>query len=308
MSSIDLLPENNLYAMVEEFEKLFLLWVTPFYVLLILSEIILSNSIHWKSYKTYSFRDSITNFYLMLTNMGIDFLMRGLSVFCLLFAFNYHLFEISLNPVIYWILLFLAEDLIFYWIHRSEHKVRLFWAVHVTHHSSSKFNFTTGFRSSVFQPIYRFIWFLPLAFIGFNPFDLFIIFSITQTYGILLHTNYVKKLGFLEYFLVTPSHHRVHHASNVEYLDKNMGMCLIIWDKMFGTFQVELDELKAEFGLYQKTVSTNPKDTIFHEFISIFQDLRRPLNWKTKINYLFKPPGWSHDGSTKTSEQLRAEN
>lgn len=293
--------------MVQEFEKIALLWVTPVYVVLILGEIILSNTSHWKVKKTYTFIDTVTNLYLMLTNVVIDILMRGITVFCLLYAFEHHLFNVNFNPFFYWVSLFLLEDFIFYWIHRSEHKIRLFWAVHVTHHSSDKFNFTTGFRSSVFQPIYRFVWFIPLTFLGFHPFDLFIIFSLTQTYGILLHTNYVKKLGYLEYFLVTPSHHRVHHASNVEYLDKNMGMCLIIWDKFFGTFQAEMNEVKTEFGLYQKTVSARPLDTIFHEFVSISDDLKKPLSLKTKLNYLIKPPGWSHDGSSKTSEELRAE-
>ena len=243
----------------------------------------------------------------MIANMGIDVLMRGISLFALLFAFDQHLFDLKVYPVLYWISLFLLEDIIFYWIHRSEHKIRLFWAVHVTHHSSEKFNLTTGFRSSVFQPIYRFLWFIPLCFIGFHPFDIFIIFSITQTYGILLHTNLIDKLGFLEYFLVTPSHHRVHHASNVEYLDKNMGMCLIIWDKLFGTFQAELADVKPKFGLYEKTISAKPQETIFHEFSSIVKDLKRPLSFSERLKYLFKPPGWSHDGSTKTSEELRSE-
>ncbi|MFN5418134.1 MAG: sterol desaturase family protein [Flavobacteriia bacterium] len=296
--------------MVQEFEKLFILWSAPIYVILILGEIILSNWINVKNntgLKNYTFIDTLTNVYLMVANMGIDVLMRGISLFSLLFAYEHHIFELKTNPVLYWISLFLLEDIIFYWIHRSEHKIRLFWAVHVTHHSSEKFNLTTGFRSSVFQPIYRFLWFIPLCFIGFHPFDIFIIFSITQTYGILLHTNLIDRLGFLEYFLVTPSHHRVHHASNVEYLDKNMGMCLIIWDKLFGTFQAELDAVKPKFGLYEKTISAKPQETIFHEFSSIVKDLKRPLSFSERLKYLFKPPGWSHDGSSKTSEELRSE-
>lgn len=290
--------------MVQEFEKAFLMWVTPFYVVIILGEIILSN---WRLKKNYTLKDTLTNLYLMLSNMGVDVLMRGISVFCLLYFYKHRLFNPESSPVLYWIGIFLLEDFIFYWIHRSEHKIRLFWAVHVTHHSSDKFNLTTGFRSSVFQPVYRFIWFLPLSFFGFHPFDLFIIFSITQTYGILLHTNFVGKLGFLEYFLVTPSHHRVHHASNVEYLDRNMGMCLIIWDRLFGTFQAEMEHIKTEFGLYKKEIADNPINTIFHEFIDINHDLKKELTFRQKLKYLFNPPGWSHDGSTKTSEELRKE-
>jgi sterol desaturase/sphingolipid hydroxylase (fatty acid hydroxylase superfamily) len=141
--------------------------------------------------------------------------------------------------------------------------------------------------------------------LGFEPFDIFIMYSITQTYGILVHTKTVHKMGILEHFLVTPSHHRVHHASNVEYLDKNMGMILIIWDKLFGTFQAELDHVPMEFGLYEKEINHNPATVIFHEWKAIFSDVKNAKGIKNKWHYLTKPPGWSHDGSTLTSEELR---
>lgn len=288
--------------MVDHVEKLIIFISTPIYVFLILGEIILSN---WHNRKLYSVGDTIQNLYLMLSNMGIDVLMRGITLFVLLFFFDYRLVSWDTNSWYYWMLLFLAEDFIFYWIHRIDHVVRFFWAIHVTHHSSERFNLTTGFRSSVFQPVYRFIWFIPLVFLGFKPFDIFIMYSITQTYGILVHTKAVKKLGILEYFLVTPSHHRVHHASNVEYLDKNMGMILIIWDKLFGTFQAEIDGLPIQYGLYEKQVTQNPVNVIFHEWVSIFRDVKQAKGLKNKWGYLTKPPGWSPDGSTMTSRELR---
>jgi sterol desaturase/sphingolipid hydroxylase (fatty acid hydroxylase superfamily) len=290
--------------MVNEVEKWFILVSTPLFVILILGEIIFT---HLHNRKTYSVSDTATNVYLMLANMGIDVLMRGVSVFVLVLAYENRFFDLSSNTWYYWLILFLLEDLIFYWIHRVDHMIRLFWAVHVTHHSSEKYNLTTGFRSSVFQPVYRFLWFIPLGLFGFKTFDIFIMFSITQTYGILVHTNQIKKLGFLEYILVTPSHHRVHHASNVEYLDKNMGMCLIIWDQLFGTFQPEIDGIEPKFGLYEKTIKNHPIDTVFHEFKSIISDFKKKIPLKIKLNYLLNPPGWSHDGSTKTSEQIRKE-
>ncbi|MDR0802393.1 sterol desaturase family protein [Fluviicola sp.] len=288
--------------MVDYIEKLIIFISTPIYVVLILGEIILSN---WYNRKLYTFGDTVQNLYLMLANMGVDVLMRGITLFVLLFFFDYHLVNWDASSWYYWALLFLAEDFIFYWIHRTDHVVRFFWAIHVTHHSSDKYNLTTGFRSSVFQPVYRFIWFIPLVFLGFEPFDIFIMYSITQTYGILVHTKAVGKLGFLEHFLVTPSHHRVHHASNVEYLDKNMGMILIVWDKLFGTFQMEIDGLPIEFGLYEKKINNNPVHVIFHEWISICKDIRKVKGIKNKWLYITKPPGWSHDGSTMTSKELR---
>lgn len=288
--------------MVDYVEKLIIFISTPIYVFLILGEIILSN---WHNRKLYSVGDTIQNLYLMISNIGIDVLMRGITLFVLLLCFDYRFVSWDTESWYYWGLLFLAEDFIFYWIHRIDHEVRLFWAIHVTHHSSERFNLTTGFRSSVFQPVYRFIWFIPLVFLGFKPFDIFIMYSITQTYGILVHTKSVKKLGVLEYFLVTPSHHRVHHASNVEYLDKNMGMILIIWDKLFGTFQAEIDGLPIQYGLYEKQVTQNPADVIFHEWVSIYRDVKQAKGFRNKWGYLTKPPGWSPDGSTMTSKELR---
>ena len=288
--------------MVDYVEKLIIFISTPIYVLLILGEIILSN---WHNRKLYSVGDTIQNLYLMIANMGLDVLMRGITLFVLLSFFDYRLISWTPNSWYYWLLLFFAEDFIFYWIHRIDHIVRFFWAIHVTHHSSERFNFTTGFRSSVFQPVYRFIWFIPLVFLGFEPFDIFIMYSITQTYGILVHTKAVRRLGVLEYVLVTPSHHRVHHASNVEYLDKNMGMILILWDKLFGTFQAEIDGLPIQYGLYEKQISQNPVNVIFHEWVSIYKDVRKAKGLKNKWLYITKPPGWSHDGSTMTSKELR---
>lgn len=288
--------------MVDYVEKLIIFISTPIYVFLILGEIILSN---WHNRNLYSVGDTVQNLYLMISNMGIDVLMRGITLFVLLFFFDFRIISWDTGSWYYWTLLFLAEDFIFYWIHRIDHAVRFFWAIHVTHHSSERFNLTTGFRSSVFQPVYRFIWFIPLVFLGFKPFDIFIMYSITQTYGILVHTKAVKKLGVLEYFLVTPSHHRVHHASNVEYLDKNMGMILIIWDKLFGTFQEEIEGLPIAYGLYEKRVTQNPADVIFHEWVSIYRDMKRAKGLKNKWLYIAKPPGWSPDGSSMTSKELR---
>jgi sterol desaturase/sphingolipid hydroxylase (fatty acid hydroxylase superfamily) len=196
----------------------------------------------------------------------------------------------------------------FYWLHRVDHYCRLFWAVHVTHHSSEEFNLTVGFRSSVFQPLYRFIYFIPLAFFGFKGIDIMFAYSATQIVGILVHTQTVRRLGWLEYIIVTPSHHRVHHGSNARYLDKNMGMFLIVWDKLFGTFQAELDEEPVRYGLTTNLESKHPLHVVFHEWKNIFKDVLNPqLPLRAKFMYVFGPPGWSHDGSRKTSQQLRQE-
>jgi sterol desaturase/sphingolipid hydroxylase (fatty acid hydroxylase superfamily) len=250
----------------------------------------------------------VANVYLTLMNMSLDILIRGACLIVLNYFYQFHVTDLSNQAILYWAVLVIGEDFMFYWLHRVDHYCRLFWAVHVTHHSSEEFNLTVGFRSSVFQPLYRFFYFIPLAFFGFKGIDIMFAYSATQIFGILVHTQTVKKLGWLEYIIVTPSHHRVHHGSNARYLDKNMGMFLIIWDKLFGTFQAELDEDPVVYGLTTNLTSANPVHVVFHEWKAISQDLfskKAPL--KAKFMYVFGPPGWSHDGSRKTSHQLREE-
>ena len=179
--------------------------------------------------------------------------------------------------------------------------------MHVTHHSSEYFNLTTGFRSTVFEPLYRVFFYLPLALMGFNAFDILFAYLITQIYGNLVHTQAVGKLHpIIEYILVTPSHHRVHHASNVRYLDKNMGMVLILWDRMFGTFQEEIPGEEIKYGLTSQP-EPGAVNIIFHELIALSDDVKKAPGWKNKIKYMFYPPGWSHNGESKTSRSLQKE-
>jgi sterol desaturase/sphingolipid hydroxylase (fatty acid hydroxylase superfamily) len=242
-------------------------------------------------------------------NAGLDIALRALFYIAVLMWFYDHRFFVVENVYLYWLLLFLLEDLVFYFEHYVDHYCRLFWAVHVTHHSSEEFNLTTGFRSSVFQPVYRFIYFIPIALIGFHPLDIVFMYSLTQTYGILVHTQYIKKMpAWFEAIFVSPSHHRVHHASNIRYLDKNMGMCLIIWDKLFGTFQQELETDPVKYGLTKPIEKDhNPVEVVFQEWKNIVADLRKDTSFLNKLKYLIMPPGWSHDGSTKTASELRKE-
>ncbi len=287
-------------------ETWFLLISTPFYIILISTEILLSN---WQHKKFYSARETLWNVYLMLMNAGLDALLRwAFYISVLLWSYEHRFFKIE-TAWMYWVALFILEDLAFYFEHRVDHYCRVFWAVHVTHHSSEEFNLSTGFRSSVLQPVYRFIYLVPLALMGFHPLDIVFMYSLTQTYGILVHTQYIHKMPkWFEAFFVSPSHHRVHHASNIIYLDKNMGMCLIIWDKLFGTFQEELQEEPVKYGLTKPVPHHNhPLRIIFHEWQNIGHDVNRKTSFINKLKYLFMPPGWSHDGSTKTSAQLRKE-
>jgi len=289
--------------MDELHKHILLLFSIPIYAILIPLEIVLS---HFHDWKFYSWKGILMNVYLNFANVGVDLLLRGVALTVLIFASQYQL-HIQWSPLAYWLSLLIFEDFLFWVEHYIDHNCRIFWAVHVTHHSSEEFNLTTGFRSSVFMPFYRYLYFIPLALIGFHPIDILFIYAITQTYGILVHTQAIDKLpGWIEYIFVTPSHHRVHHASNIKYLDKNMGMLLIIWDRMFGTFIEELPEEKPRYGINKKIIDPNHLvKIIFHEWEEIGKDLKKSSLWKDKLSYLFKAPGWSHDGSTKTTKELQ---
>jgi len=287
-------------------EQLLQLYSLPLYTVLIGAEVLISN---YRKTNFYSWKETIMNLYLNILNAGIDLLLRlvlGLSM--LNFVYQYH-FPINWHPIVYWAMLLLAEDFLFWLEHYVDHSCRLFWAVHVTHHSSPEYNLSTGFRSSVLMPLYKYFYFIPLVLLGFRPIDVIFMFSLTQIYGILVHTQYINKLPrLIEYIFVTPSHHRVHHASNIAYLDKNMGMVFIIWDRLFGTFAAEQPNEKPQYGI-TKPIDTphHPLKIITHEWHDIANDWKKKIPLLTKLKYLIMPPGWSHDGSSKTTKQLQKE-
>ena len=280
-------------------EQILLLIETPIYVVFILVEMILSA---YQKADSYSVKDTATNLMCTALNFGLDLLMRGITLAALLMAYNHAFFKIE-NSILYWLLLFLGQDFLYYLLHLADHYTRIFWAVHVTHHSSEKFNLTVAIRSSVFQPIYRFVYYLPLGFFGFQPLDILFMYALCQTYGFFVHTEKIQKLGFMEWIFVTPSHHRVHHAKNPIYLDRNMGMVLIIWDKMFGTFQEEKE--KPVFGLTIPLETGSVNEVIFGEWKKLIEDLKKPVSLKTKWSYIWNPPGWSPDKKTLTSDEIR---
>ncbi len=289
---------------MNEFREALLIFIsTPVYIVVIGVELLFSY-FHEKHY--YTTKGIFANIYLSALNFTLDILIRGICLLVLNYFFQFKFMELQ-NNFLYWTVLLITQDFMFYWLHRVDHYCRLFWAVHVTHHSSEEFNLTVGFRSSVFQPLYRFFYFIPLTFIGFKGIDIMFMYAATQIYGILIHTKTVNRLGFLEKFMSTPSHHRVHHASNIKYLDKNMGMVFIIWDRLFGTFEEEDPNEPVVYGLTENIKTFHPLKIVFHEWINIWRDLHKPASLKSKWMYVFGPPGWSHDGSKKTARQLRNE-
>lgn len=277
----------------------------PAYIISIVSEIYVGKK---KNLNNYHLKDSLISLWMGLAGGALDFTLRVVTLGVLDWCNEHALYKPNLlehAPILAWIIVFIAQDFCFYWLHRTEHYSRLFWAVHSNHHSSEKYNFTVALRSSVLQPLYRFAFYIPIAFLGFDGLTIMFMYAVNQFYQFFLHTETINRLPkWYEAIFVTPSHHRVHHASNIEYLDKNMGQVLIIWDKLFGTFAEE--NTKPVYGLTQNLNTFHPFKVIFNEFYKIKNDLKRPVPLSVKIKYLFNPPGWSHDGSSQTSEELRA--
>mgnify|MGYP003583056719 FL=1 len=277
----------------------------PMFVIVILVEMFYSHRSELKLYRT---GDVLKNLYFAIINIGLDLVMKVFSFIMLGWAYQYRIITIE-NVWLYWIALVLLQDFAYYVHHFVDHHCRFFWAVHITHHSSELFNITTGFRSPVLQPLYRYFYFMPVALLGFEPLHIMFAYAATQIYGTLIHTQTIRRMGVFEYFMVTPSDHRVHHGSNVAYLDRNMGMFLIVWDKLFGTFQKEKDAEPVRFGIVTPLTeeqARHPMTTITHEFEAIWQDATQAnLTPMQRLKYIFAAPGWSHDGSKMTSKQMQ---
>jgi len=286
-------------------EAILLLISAPLMALLIIGEMIYS---HYHNRQLYTVGDTFINLVCTTWNFLNDILFRGAALAILIWCSQFNVYSIAEKGWIYWILLFFAQDLAYYVLHVADHNVRFFWATHSTHHSSKKFNFTVAIRSSVFQPFYRFLFYIPLTLIGFEALDIVFMYAACQVYGFWVHTELVGKLHpAFEYIFVTPSHHRVHHASNNIYLDTNMGMVLIIWDRIFGTFQEELAHEEVRYGLTSNLSTYQPMKVVFYEWRAILSDIRKAKSFREVIGFLFAPPGWSPDGSRKTSSQIKSE-
>ncbi len=277
----------------------------PVYTVTILAEILASVYLKRELYTT---KDTLNNFLMTSLNILLDTAMRGAFLLLMSWSFPNRFISWNEHGVLYWVAAIVLTDLVYWFVHWMSHMVRFFWAVHTVHHSSEKYNITVGFRSSVFEPLYRFLFFIPLGFIGFEAADIVLAFSIQQLYGSIIHTELIQRIPVWDWIFVSPSHHAVHHASNPRYLDKNMGMILIVWDKIFGTFEPEDEKYdKIKYGLTTNLNTYNPGNILFNEWRQMWHDVKSAPGIREKFMYVFGPPGWSHDGSRKTSQQLRFE-
>ena len=217
------------------------------------------------------------------------------------------IFTIELNGVASFLLLFLGLEFFYYWYHRAAHRVRFFWATHAVHHSPNQLTLSTAFRLGwTGKMTGTTLFFTPLVYLGFDPKVVVTALSLNLLYQFWLHTTWIPKLGWLEYVFNTPSAHRVHHASNVDYLDANYGGMLIIYDRIFGTYRSERSEEPCIYGLVKPMRSRNVLTMEFGQWVDLYKDMRAAKSLGAALALVVMPPGWSPDGKGLTTEALRA--
>ena len=258
----------------------------PIYFLLIGVELIIER---FQKTSSYRINDAITNIGCGITDQIAHIFMKLFTI--TIYQLVYENFA-QLNVERTWltaVLLFVGADFCYYWAHRMSHQVNLFWGGHVVHHQSEDYNLSVALRQGAFQTVFTFFFYLPLAFIGFDTVFFVLINGLVTVYQFWIHTEHIGKLGWFEYIFNTPSHHRVHHGKDPKYIDRNHAGVFIIWDKMFGTFQVE--EEKPTYGITVSIKSWNPVYAHFAPF-KLMYDYMKIAKGLDKIRVLLKPPGW----------------
>ena len=259
----------------------------PIILALIFIEALISNLQNASYYKK---EDTLCTIGLLTGNILMVFAIKGLTLALHFYLYQFRLFDLaSIIPLwAMWILTFILIDLVFYIYHRISHRSRFLWAIHMSHHSSEEMNFAVSFRQAWLGPISKIPFFIILPLIGLDPTIIAVAGVISTLWGIFGHTQVIGKLGPIEWIFNTPSHHRVHHGANEEYIDKNYGNLFIIWDRIFGTFEQE--RANVRYGLVKNVNTFNPVKITLMEWRSMFKDMSKASNLQEIINIFFGPP------------------
>lgn len=256
----------------------------------------------------YTLRDTFASLGMTLGNIVMNVALAGVVFAGLTLAYRVRLFSISPSWWWAWLALFFLDDFTYYWFHRVSHECRLWWAAHVNHHSSQQYNLSTAVRQT-WTSLLVGTWlpWLPLALLGFPPVMILTMQSINLFYQFWVHTESVRRLpSWYEYLFNTPSNHRVHHAANPRYLDRNYAGVLMLWDRLFGTYVAERDEDPPRYGIVHDIATFNPVRIAFHEWAALWRDCARARSLREAAGAVFGPPGWRADGSGETSQAIRA--
>ncbi len=264
-------------------------YAIPVFIATVIIEVILTVKVKMQEYE---YKDAATSIAMGLGNVTIGLISKTLVLGVFYLVYNaFHLFDI---PFVWWawVLVLFVEDFVYYWYHRLSHENRFFWASHIVHHSSQKYNLSTALRQTWTGSFTSFIFWIPLVLVGFHPVMILVQMSISLLYQYWIHTELIDKLPkWFEYIFNTPSHHRVHHATNPQYLDRNHAGIFIIWDRLFGTFELEVE--KPIYGLTTNINTFNPIKVAFLEWFGLFKDVfSSKTSLLNKLNYFLKPPGW----------------
>ncbi|EPX60670.1 Sterol desaturase [Cystobacter fuscus DSM 2262] len=220
--------------------------------------------------------------------------------------YEHRIFNASEHGVASWVALFFGIEFLYYWYHRLGHRVRWFWLSHAVHHSTNEINLVAAGRLAWTSQITgAYAIFSPLALLGFTPETILAGYALNLSYQFWIHADWAPKLGFLEGIFNTPSAHRVHHAANLDYLDANYGGVLMLFDRLFGTYIPERDDLPCRYGLVHPLTTNNPLKIVFHQFGPFFRDVMSARSPREVWGYIISPPGWRPDGNSETTEDMR---
>lgn len=267
------------------------IYAIPAFVLLVVVEALSYRFLPDDEERGYEIRDTVTSMSMGAGSQVVGLPWKAVTVLLYAALFTVAPWQLSPSSGWTWVALFFADDLAYYVFHRSHHRVRVLWASHVVHHSSVRFNLSTALRQS-WTPMTTLPFWLPLALLGIPPWMILLQQSFSLIYQFFLHTERVDKLWRpVEWVFNTPSHHRVHHGSNNVYLDRNYAGILIVWDRLFGTFEPEGE--RVVYGLTKNIATYNPLRVAFHEYAAAWRDVRAARRWRDRVGYVFGPPGWS---------------
>jgi sterol desaturase/sphingolipid hydroxylase (fatty acid hydroxylase superfamily) len=277
---------------------LILFFAIPLFLVFIGLEMVLSRR---RGLALYAARDTAANLTMGLGNVVVKTLWKATALALLFAVYELRLFDVPVDALWAWLALLIAEDFCYYWFHRVHHECRLGWAAHVNHHSSERYNLAVALRQSWTSPFTGLVFWLPLALLGFHPLMIATHQAISLIYQFWIHTQTFGRLGPLEWVLNTPSHHRVHHGTNPQYIDRNYGGILIVWDRLFGTFEAEGEPVR--YGITHQLNTFNPLRIAFHEWAAMLRDVWRATGTRQRLGYLLRHPGWTPNGQTTSSSR-----